>query len=113
MILSVSALTVRVLIQKKSKNMLLRVDGALGPGVGAKDLILAIIGHIGTAGRHPRDCKQARGIVTRKPGVATQGVNVHLNLVTELLKALDTAPESGFVADSAGGGEYVNMTHMT
>ncbi len=38
------------LIQKKSKNMLVRVDGQLKPGVTAKDIILAIIGIIGTAG---------------------------------------------------------------
>jgi len=38
------------LIQRKSKNMRLWVDGALRPGVGAKDLVLAIIGKIGTAG---------------------------------------------------------------
>jgi 3-isopropylmalate/(R)-2-methylmalate dehydratase large subunit len=30
--------------------MLIRVDGQLGPGVTAKDIVLAIIGHIGTAG---------------------------------------------------------------
>ncbi len=33
-----------------AKNMLVRVDGAVGPGVGAKDIVLAIIGRIGTAG---------------------------------------------------------------
>ncbi|WP_237059022.1 3-isopropylmalate dehydratase large subunit [Microbulbifer sediminum] len=38
------------LIQKKMKNMLVRVDGELGPGVTAKDVVLAIIGRIGTAG---------------------------------------------------------------
>jgi 3-isopropylmalate/(R)-2-methylmalate dehydratase large subunit len=32
------------------KNMLVRVDGQLGPGVTAKDIVLAIIGKIGTAG---------------------------------------------------------------
>lgn len=38
------------LIQKKSKNMLVSVDGLVGPGVTAKDIVLAIIGEIGTAG---------------------------------------------------------------
>ena len=38
------------LIQKKSKAMLVRVDGQAGPGVTAKDIVLAIIGRIGTAG---------------------------------------------------------------
>lgn len=38
------------LIQRKMKNMLVRVDGNLNPGVTAKDIVLAIIGEIGTAG---------------------------------------------------------------
>ncbi|AMX02134.1 3-isopropylmalate dehydratase large subunit [Microbulbifer thermotolerans] len=38
------------LIQRKMKNMLVRVDGKLGAGVTAKDVVLAIIGKIGTAG---------------------------------------------------------------
>ncbi|MDG6774705.1 3-isopropylmalate dehydratase large subunit [Thiomicrorhabdus sp. ZW0627] len=38
------------LIQKKMKNMLIKVDGELQPGVGPKDVVLAVIGVIGTAG---------------------------------------------------------------
>ncbi|MBA1149024.1 3-isopropylmalate dehydratase large subunit [Ectothiorhodospiraceae bacterium WFHF3C12] len=44
------ALATQTLIQAKSKRMLVRVDGKVGPGVTAKDIILGIIGHIGTAG---------------------------------------------------------------
>ncbi|MEQ1901949.1 MAG: 3-isopropylmalate dehydratase large subunit [Devosia sp.] len=43
-------LATQTLIQQKAKNMLVRVDGQLPPGVTAKDIILAIIGEIGTAG---------------------------------------------------------------
>jgi 3-isopropylmalate/(R)-2-methylmalate dehydratase large subunit len=43
-------LATQTLIQKKAKNMLVRVDGQLPAGVTAKDVILAIIGEIGTAG---------------------------------------------------------------
>lgn len=43
-------LITQCLIQKKMKNMLVKVDGELGPGVTAKDLILYVIGKIGTAG---------------------------------------------------------------
>jgi 3-isopropylmalate/(R)-2-methylmalate dehydratase large subunit len=43
-------LATQTLIQQKAKNMLVRVDGALPEGVTAKDIILAIIGEIGTAG---------------------------------------------------------------
>lgn len=38
------------LVAKKMKNMLVRVDGELGEGVTPKDVVLAIIGKIGTAG---------------------------------------------------------------
>jgi 3-isopropylmalate/(R)-2-methylmalate dehydratase large subunit len=40
----------QTLLAKKAKNMLVRVDGTLGKGVTAKDIVLAIIGKIGTAG---------------------------------------------------------------
>tara|TARA_R110000772_G_scaffold165646_2_gene277053 strand:+ start:31337 stop:32770 length:1434 start_codon:yes stop_codon:yes gene_type:complete len=43
-------LATQCLIQQKMKNMLVRVDGCLQPGVTAKDVALAVIGHIGTAG---------------------------------------------------------------
>ena len=43
-------LATQTLIQKPAKNMRIRVDGELGAGVTAKDVILAIIGKIGTAG---------------------------------------------------------------
>ncbi len=43
-------LATQTLIQRKAKNMLVQVDGKLPQGVTAKDIILAIIGEIGTAG---------------------------------------------------------------
>lgn len=43
-------LATQCLVQKKMKNMLVRVDGDLSPYVSAKDIVLAIIGKIGTAG---------------------------------------------------------------
>jgi len=43
-------LATQCLIQKKMKNMLVRIDGKLGAGVSGKDVVLAIIGEIGTAG---------------------------------------------------------------
>ncbi|RMD90505.1 MAG: 3-isopropylmalate dehydratase large subunit [Alphaproteobacteria bacterium] len=43
-------LATQTLLLRKSRNMRVRVDGTLPPGVTAKDLALAIIGAIGTAG---------------------------------------------------------------
>jgi len=43
-------LATQTLLAKKSKAMLVQVDGALPPGVTAKDIVLAVIGRIGTAG---------------------------------------------------------------
>jgi 3-isopropylmalate/(R)-2-methylmalate dehydratase large subunit len=43
-------LATQCLVQKKAKNMLVKVNGALLAGVTAKDVVLAIIGKIGTAG---------------------------------------------------------------
>ena len=44
------ALATQCLVQNKSKNMLIKVNGSVGTGVTAKDIVLAIIGNIGTAG---------------------------------------------------------------
>ncbi|MGC4077251.1 MAG: 3-isopropylmalate dehydratase large subunit [Rubrivivax sp.] len=43
-------LATQTLLAKKAKNMLVKVEGRLGRGVTAKDVVLAIIGRIGTAG---------------------------------------------------------------
>jgi 3-isopropylmalate/(R)-2-methylmalate dehydratase large subunit len=43
-------LATQTLLQKPAKNMLVQIDGVLSPGVTAKDLVLAVIGNIGTAG---------------------------------------------------------------
>ncbi len=43
-------LATQCLVQQKMKNMLVRIDGRLQPGVSAKDVTLAVIGKIGTAG---------------------------------------------------------------
>ena len=43
-------LATQTLLARKAKNMLVRVEGRLGVGCSAKDIVLAIIGKIGTAG---------------------------------------------------------------
>lgn len=44
------AMATQCLVQKKSKNLLIKVNGQVKNGVTAKDIVLAIIGKIGTAG---------------------------------------------------------------
>ncbi len=43
-------LATQCLVLKKAKNMLIKVNGHIGKGITAKDIVLAIIGEIGTAG---------------------------------------------------------------
>jgi len=43
-------LATQTLLAKKAKNMLISVEGQAAPGITAKDIVLAIIGRIGTAG---------------------------------------------------------------
>jgi 3-isopropylmalate/(R)-2-methylmalate dehydratase large subunit len=43
-------LATQCLVQKKAKNLLIKLNGQVGAGVTAKDMVLAIIGQIGTAG---------------------------------------------------------------
>ena len=52
------------LVFRKAKNMLIRVNGDLRPGVTAKDLILAIIGQIGTAGATGHTMEYAGDAIT-------------------------------------------------
>ncbi len=52
------------LLQRKPKTLAITVDGALGAGVGAKDLVLAIIGRIGVAGG-ARQAIEYRGATIR------------------------------------------------
>ncbi|RUQ36267.1 MAG: 3-isopropylmalate dehydratase large subunit [Candidatus Competibacteraceae bacterium] len=77
------------LIQKKSKTLLIRVDGAVGPGVTAKDIILAIIGHIGTAG--------GTGYAIEFGGSAIQALSMEGRL-TVCNMAIEAGARAGMVA---------------
>ena len=57
-------LTTQTLVQEPAKAMLVRIDGALGIGVTAKDLVLAIIGQIGTAGANGHVIEYAGPAIT-------------------------------------------------
>ena len=86
------------LIQKKSKAMLVRVDGQVHPGVTAKDIVLAIIGHIGTAG--------GTGYVIEFGGEAIRALSVE-GRMTLCNMAIEAGARAGMVAVDEKTIEYV------
>ncbi|MEO9382839.1 3-isopropylmalate dehydratase large subunit [Chromobacterium phragmitis] len=77
------------LVAKKSRNMLVRVDGQLGAGVTAKDVALAIIGKIGTAG--------GTGYAIEFGGDAIRGLSME-GRMTLCNMAIEGGARSGLVA---------------
>ena len=65
-------LATQTIITRKSKNMRVLVDGKLAPGVGSKDIILHVIGVIGTAG--------GTGAVIEFCGSAIQGLSMEARM---------------------------------
>ena len=86
------------LIQKKAKSMLIRVDGQLGPGVTAKDIVLAIIGHIGTAG--------GTGYAVEFGGSAIRALSME-GRMTICNMAIEAGARAGMVAADETTIEYV------
>jgi 3-isopropylmalate/(R)-2-methylmalate dehydratase large subunit len=82
-------LATQCLIQKKSKNMRVRVEGQLGPGVTAKDVVLAIIGRIGTAG--------GTGCAIEFAGAAIMSLSVE-GRMTICNMAIEAGARAGMVA---------------
>ncbi len=77
------------LIQKRSKTMLISVDGKLGKGVGAKDVALAIIACIGTAG--------GTGYAIEFGGEVMRGLSME-GRMTVCNMAIEAGARMGFVA---------------
>jgi 3-isopropylmalate/(R)-2-methylmalate dehydratase large subunit len=86
------------LVQKKSKSMLVRVEGALGKGVTAKDVALAIIGKIGTAG--------GNGYAIEFAGSAIRGLSME-GRMTLCNMAIEGGARMGFVAVDETTIEYL------
>nr|WP_199065862.1 3-isopropylmalate dehydratase large subunit [Chromobacterium sp. ASV5] len=86
------------LVAKKSKNMLVRVDGELPAGVTAKDVALAIIGKIGTAG--------GTGYAIEFGGEAIRGLSME-GRMTLCNMAIEGGARSGMVAVDDKTIEYV------
>jgi 3-isopropylmalate/(R)-2-methylmalate dehydratase large subunit len=74
---------------KKAKNLLVRVEGTLGPGVTAKDVVLAIIGKIGTAG--------GTGYAIEFGGSAIRGLSIE-GRMTLCNMAIEAGARAGMVA---------------
>jgi 3-isopropylmalate/(R)-2-methylmalate dehydratase large subunit len=82
-------LATQCLLQKKSKTMLVRVDGKVGAGVTAKDIVLALIGRIGTAG--------GNGYAIEFGGSAIRALSME-GRMTVCNMAIEAGARVGFVA---------------
>jgi 3-isopropylmalate/(R)-2-methylmalate dehydratase large subunit len=91
-------LATQTLIQKKAKNMLVQVDGKLAPGATAKDIILAIIGEIGTAG--------GTGSVIEYAGEAIRSLTME-GRMTVCNMSIEGGARAGMVAPDAKAFDYL------
>ena len=92
-------LATQTLIIKKSKNMLVRVDGKLGVGVTAKDVALAIIGKIGTAG--------GNGFAIEFGGEVIGALSME-GRMTVCNMAIEAGARAGIIAPDAKTAEYLS-----
>ena len=79
----------QTLLAKKAKNLLVKVDGTLGRGVTAKDVVLAIIARIGTAG--------GTGYTIEFAGSAIRGLSME-GRMTVCNMAIEAGARAGLVA---------------
>jgi len=91
-------LATQCMVMKKSKNMQIVVDGALGEGITAKDIILAIIGRIGTAG--------GTGYAIEFAGSAIRGLSME-GRMTLCNMAIEAGARTGMVAADDKTIDYV------
>ena len=91
-------LATQCLIQKKSKAMRIVIDGPVGPGVTAKDIVLAIIGEIGTAG--------GTGYAIEFAGQGIMDLSME-GRMTVCNMAIEAGARAGFVAVDDKTIEYV------
>ena len=97
-------LATQTLIQKPAKNMRVTVDGALADGVTAKDVILAIIGKIGTAG--------GTGHVIEFAGSAIRGLSME-GRMTVCNMAIEAGARAGMIAPDETTFAYLQDRPMT
>ena len=91
-------LATQTLLQRKAKNMRVTVDGTPGPGVGSKDIVLAIIGQIGTAG--------GTGHVIEYDGPAIRGLSME-GRMTVCNMSIEAGARAGMVAPDQKTFDYL------
>ena len=97
-------LATQTLIQKKSKNMRINVNGDLSKGVTAKDVILKIIGTIGTAG--------GTGYVVEFAGDVIQRLSVEERM-TVCNMTIEAGARAGLIAPDEKTFEYLKNKTMS
>jgi 3-isopropylmalate/(R)-2-methylmalate dehydratase large subunit len=96
-------LATQTLIQKPAKNMRIRLEGKLPLGVTAKDLILAVIGRIGTAG--------GTGHVIEYAGEAISGLSME-GRMTVCNMSIEAGARAGLIAPDETTYEYLKGRPM-
>ena len=91
-------LATQTLLARKAKNLLVKVDGVLQRGVTAKDIVLAIIGRIGTAG--------GTGYTIEFGGAAIRALSIE-GRMTVCNMAIEAGARAGLVAVDEKTIEYV------
>ena len=91
-------LATQTLIQKRAKNMLITVDGEMGHGVTAKDIVLAIIGKIGTAG--------GTGFVMEYAGSTIRGLSME-GRMTVCNMSIEAGARAGLIAPDQKTFDYL------
>jgi len=91
-------LATQCLLQRKPKTLAITVEGSLGAGVGAKDLVLAIIGRIGVAGG-ARQAIEYRGATIRALSMEER--------MTVCNMSIEAGARAGMVAPDAVTFEYL------
>jgi 3-isopropylmalate/(R)-2-methylmalate dehydratase large subunit len=91
-------LATQTLLMKKSKNMLVKIDGRLQPGSTAKDIVLAVIGKIGTAG--------GTGYTIEFAGEAIRNLSME-GRMTVCNMAIEAGARAGLVAVDETTIEYI------
>ncbi|MBM3569182.1 MAG: 3-isopropylmalate dehydratase large subunit [Alphaproteobacteria bacterium] len=96
-------LATQTLLQVRAKNMRIEVTGSLGRGISAKDVILAIIGQIGTAG--------ATGHVVEYAGSVIRGLSIE-GRMTVCNMSIEAGARAGLIAPDATTFAYLKGRPM-